>query len=73
VARIAAVGEDARIAGFALAGALIVPAETPDDVRAAWEALPADVGLVVLTPAAATALAPDLDDPGARLTAVMPA
>jgi vacuolar-type H+-ATPase subunit F/Vma7 len=73
VARIAAVGEDARIAGFALAGALIVPAETPDDVRAAWEALPADVGLVVLTPAAATAMAPDLDDPGARLTAVMPA
>jgi vacuolar-type H+-ATPase subunit F/Vma7 len=73
VARVATVGEDARIAGFALAGALIVPAETPDDVRAAWEALPPDVGLVVLTPAAATALASDLDEPGARLTAVMPA
>lgn len=73
MARVAALGEQVRIAGFALAGALTVPAETPDAVRAAWDGLPPDVVLVVLTPAAARALAARLADASAeRLTAVMP-
>lgn len=54
--RVAAIGERARVQGFALAGALVVEAGDPDAVRAAWAALAADVEVVVLTPAAARAL-----------------
>jgi vacuolar-type H+-ATPase subunit F/Vma7 len=70
VSRVAVLGEEARVAGFALAGALPLPAEDPDGVRRAWRDLPADVALVLLTPAAAAALG-DVD-PGDRLTAVLP-
>ncbi len=68
--RVAAIGTEPLVQGFALAGALAVPAETPADVRRAWAQLPDDVDLVVLTPAAARALAGG--DLGSRLTAVMP-
>ncbi|MET0765955.1 MAG: V-type ATP synthase subunit F [Blastococcus sp.] len=72
--RVAAIGEEARIVGFALAGAEMVAAETGEAVRAAWGALDPDVVLVLLTPAAAAALAGLLDDPATtRLTAVLPA
>lgn len=71
--RIAAIGTGSRVQGFALAGALAVAAETPDDVRNAWAALGGDVVLVILTPSAAEALADRIDDPSStRLTAVMP-
>jgi vacuolar-type H+-ATPase subunit F/Vma7 len=49
----AVIGESARTAGFALAGALVFPAETRDEARAAWSSLPADVAVLVLTPRAA--------------------
>lgn len=72
--RVAVLGEEPRIQGFALAGALVVPAATADAVRAAWAGLPEDVVLVVLTAAAAEALDGGPGDPdGTRLTAVMPA
>jgi hypothetical protein len=51
-----------------LAGALVMVAEEPAAVRAAWRSLPADVAVVLLTSAAADAL-PDLNG---RLTAVLP-
>ena len=71
--RIAAIGAEHRVQGFALAGALLVAAETPDAVRSAWAALDPDVTLVILTPSAAAALGDRLDDPSStRLTAVMP-
>jgi vacuolar-type H+-ATPase subunit F/Vma7 len=71
--RIAAIGDEMRIAGFALAGATPVGAATPDAVRAVWAGLDADVVLVLLTPAAAAALAGLLDDPSStRLAAVLP-
>lgn len=71
--RIAALGIEYRIQGFALAGAVTVAAETPDAVRSAWAALDPDVVLVILTPSAAAALGDLLDDPtSTRLTAVMP-
>jgi vacuolar-type H+-ATPase subunit F/Vma7 len=68
--RMAVIGEQVRIQGFALAGAEVCPATGPDAVRAAWAALGPDVGVVVLTPTAADALvgAPH----GDRLTVVMP-
>lgn len=71
--RIAAIGEEARVVGFALVGVLALPAPTAEDAVAAWAALPADVALVVLTPEAAAALADELADPASsRLAAVMP-
>jgi len=54
--RIAAIGEDARIGGFALAGVFVAAADDADAMLARWEALPADVGVVILTPGAYTAL-----------------
>jgi vacuolar-type H+-ATPase subunit F/Vma7 len=71
--RIAAIGAEPRVAGFALAGVVPIPTGTAQDVRAAWAALPDDVALVLLTPEAAEALAAELADPAPpRLTAVMP-
>lgn len=70
--RVAALGEEPLVAGFALAGALVVPAGTAVEVVSAWAALPSDVALVVLTPAAAAALGDELPGPSSRLTAVMP-
>jgi vacuolar-type H+-ATPase subunit F/Vma7 len=70
MARIAAIGEQVRVQGFRLAGALVYDAENPSAVRAAWDGLPADVTVVVLTPASAAAL--DLGPAAAnQLTVVM--
>ena len=68
--RVAVIGEDVRVEGFGLAGALVRPAYGEDAVRAAWDGLAEDVVVVLLTPAAATALAGVA--PGGRLTVVMP-
>jgi hypothetical protein len=68
--RVAVLGAELEIEGYRLAGALTVAAETPAAVRSAWRALPADVALVVLTPAAAAALG-ELPA-GERLTVVIP-
>ncbi|MBN0042774.1 hypothetical protein JS756_01330 [Streptomyces actuosus] len=72
VAGVAAIGERLRVLGLTTAGVLVLPAEDPDAVRAAWRGLPGDTGLVLLTPAAADALGPELVDAGPVLTAVMP-
>jgi len=50
----AVIGESVRTAGFALAGALVFPAENADEARAAWSCMPADVAVLVLTPGAAS-------------------
>lgn len=59
---VAAIGEAVRVAGFALAGVAVVPAEDDDAARAAWRSLPEAVVAVILTPAAATAVAELLTD-----------
>jgi vacuolar-type H+-ATPase subunit F/Vma7 len=72
VSRAAVIGEGVRTAGFALGGAVVVMAETAEEVRAAWRELPADVAVVVLTPRAAAWLG---DAPQSRrdvLVVVMP-
>ncbi|HMA47260.1 MAG TPA: hypothetical protein VKP11_08685 [Frankiaceae bacterium] len=63
--RTAALGEAVRIGGYGLAGALLLPADTPVEVRRAWQELPDDVCFVLLTPAAATALGQAVDPGGA--------
>ncbi|HEU5355569.1 MAG TPA: hypothetical protein VFU65_13955 [Actinocrinis sp.] len=65
-------GEGARIEGFALAGALLLPADGPAAVQAAWRDLPADVVVVILTTAAALALDPAALESTDPVTAVMP-
>lgn len=75
--RIVAIGERARVEGFALAGVEVLVADDPGAVLAAWAALPDDVAVAVLTPAAQAALAA-LDGsrrevaPGHPLPVVMP-
>lgn len=56
VGRVAALGRQVSVQGFALAGVLVLPVEDDADVRAAWDGLPDDVAVVVLTVAAAEAL-----------------
>jgi vacuolar-type H+-ATPase subunit F/Vma7 len=73
VGRIVAIGEEALIIGFALAGVVVCPAAHAEAVRAAWRDLGPDDALIILTPAAAEALGDDVARTRPPLTAVMPA
>ncbi|CEA07930.1 hypothetical protein BN1051_01256 [Arthrobacter saudimassiliensis] len=75
--RVAAIGEEYRIAGYALAGVQLHPAPDATAARQAWAGLEADVVLVLLTRSAAAALAPAaagaaVSGPSGPLTAVLP-
>lgn len=75
--RVAAVGETHEVEGFALAGALVVPADERAQVRAAVDDLVGSVGVLILTARAAALLPADLlasSDvaPGRALIVVMP-
>jgi hypothetical protein len=52
MSRVAVIGEEARVGGFVLAGALVFMAEDAAGARAAWRSLPPDVAVAVLTPRA---------------------
>jgi vacuolar-type H+-ATPase subunit F/Vma7 len=73
VGRIVAIGEEARIMTFALAGAVVCPAADAEAVRAAWHRIRPDDALVILTPAAAEVLGNEMARTRPPLTAVMPA
>jgi vacuolar-type H+-ATPase subunit F/Vma7 len=69
MSRIAVIGESPRVDAWALAGALVLAATGPEQLRYAWDRLPDDVEVVVVTPTAAASL------PGrtvGRLIVVMP-
>jgi vacuolar-type H+-ATPase subunit F/Vma7 len=53
MSRAAVIGESARTAGFALAGALVLAAENSSEAHAALASLPADAAVLILTPRAA--------------------
>lgn len=72
MARAAVIGEAVRTEGFALAGALVLPAENLTEARAAWDALPADIAVLVLTPRAAGWLGAAPQSRRDMLLAVMP-
>lgn len=74
VGRVVALGERTRVAGLALAGVVVLVADDPGAVHRGWRELPADVALVILTPAAAGTLGPrPAQHTGRRpLIAVMP-
>lgn len=65
MATVAAIGSDALVRGYQLAGVTVLVAETPQEVRAAWRRVPPEVAVVILTAAAAAA------DPD-RVTAAWP-
>lgn len=69
---VVALGEQALLAGFRLAGASVNPAETDDEVLRAWTALPSQAVVVILTPRAAAALGAVLADPHSPMTVVLP-
>ena len=69
---VAVIGEGTAVCGYVLAGALVVPAEDDEAVRAAWAALGSDVEVVVLTAAAAAALGSVREAALLPLTVVMP-
>ena len=69
---VAAVGALPQVAGFALAGARVYPADTAEQARAAWQAMPDTVGVVILTDAAAEAIGADRMATQAPLTIVLP-
>ena len=72
MARAAVIGEAVRAAGFALAGAVVLPAESPEEARAAWDSLSADIALLVLTPRVAAWLGQAPQSRGDVLLVVMP-
>lgn len=53
---VAVVGEPVRTRGFGLAGATVFETDSAADVVDAWENLPDDVVVVILTPDAAAVL-----------------
>jgi vacuolar-type H+-ATPase subunit F/Vma7 len=69
--RIAAIGDPVDVAGFALAGAVVKEATTPEAAREAWASLPSDVRAVFLTANARTALEGEPEAP-ARLVVTLP-
>jgi vacuolar-type H+-ATPase subunit F/Vma7 len=73
VGRIVAIGEEALIMGFALAGVVVCPAANAGAVRAAWSGLQTDDALVILTAAAADVLGDEVLRTRPPLTAIMPA
>lgn len=70
--RVAVIGEGTTVAGYALAGALVVPAEDAAAVRSAWDHLPEDVVVVVLTAAAGRVLGADRATTRPPFAVVMP-
>ena len=72
VGRVAVLGEQTAVLGYALAGAVVLPADDAPAVRAAWGALDAEIEVVVLTRRAADALGPDRTAGTRPLTVVMP-
>ena len=72
MSRIVALGEAARVAGFALAGVEVIAAEEAAAVIHAWERLTPDAGVLILSPTASSILESRLAQRPALLTVVMP-
>ncbi|HEX9033122.1 MAG TPA: hypothetical protein VF834_14880 [Streptosporangiaceae bacterium] len=72
MARVAVIGEPLRIYGYGLAGAVLCPASDRPEALRAWQELPQDVAVVVLTPGAAGWLEADLARRPGVLHVVLP-
>lgn len=73
MSRAAAIGDERRLAGYALAGVEVLPATTAAQAAAAWTGLNEETALVLLTPEARDALEDLLDErPDCVLAVVAP-
>jgi vacuolar-type H+-ATPase subunit F/Vma7 len=72
VSRAAALGEDVRVTGYALAGAEVHPAANAEAALEAWDRLADDVDCLILTPAALDALRDRLHERPYLVWAVLP-
>jgi vacuolar-type H+-ATPase subunit F/Vma7 len=72
MSRAVAIGDGRRLAGFALAGVIVAPAADGAAVRAAWDALPEDTALVILSPDAREHLDDRLGERTSLVWAVLP-
>jgi vacuolar-type H+-ATPase subunit F/Vma7 len=69
---VVALGADAELAGFVLAGVRVLSTATDEETLGAWTAMDDDVGLVILTRRAAESLRDVLDERPRTLTVVTP-
>jgi vacuolar-type H+-ATPase subunit F/Vma7 len=67
----AVIGDPLDVEGYALAGASVYPARTPDETVAAFQALPHDTGLLLMSATAEKWLAGRLAQRPGLLTAVL--
>ena len=72
MSRAAVIGEAVRVEGYALAGAVVYPAENADQARTAWRTMPPDIAVVVLTARAAAWLGEAPQRRNGVLQVVMP-
>jgi vacuolar-type H+-ATPase subunit F/Vma7 len=72
MARAAVIGADLRIQGYALAGAALYPVDGQAGARHAWQELPADIAVVIVTAEVARWLGDDLSSRAGVLPVVMP-
>jgi vacuolar-type H+-ATPase subunit F/Vma7 len=72
MSRIAALGERSRIQGYSIAGVEAVAVDTADDTVTAWQMLPRDVAVLILTPQAAAVLADRMHERPDLLVTVLP-
>jgi vacuolar-type H+-ATPase subunit F/Vma7 len=70
--RIAALGDRHRIQALAIAGVEPHPATTDEEAAAAWQTLPSDVAVLILTSQSAAALAHRLEERPDLLVTVLP-
>lgn len=68
----AAIGDERRLAGYALAGVAVRPAGSREEVEAAFESLDEETALLVLTPEAHAVLGPVLAERDDLVWAVLP-
>jgi len=72
MSRVAVIGEELRVQGYALAGAVVRAAEDEASAQRAWRELPGDVAVVMLTARAAGWLGGELAGRPDLLPVVMP-
>ena len=71
MATAAVIGDELTVEGYALAGAIVHAADSHAEATAAWDALPPDTALVIMTARAATWLTDRLSKRPDILTAVL--
>jgi len=69
---VAAIGDPSVLVGYRLAGVLVHAAGGAAEAQSAWDTMPDDVALVLVTDIVAEALEQRMQRPGAPLSVVIP-